>query len=122
MPSTTSICSVPGCENDATYRGRCAEHQRQHERFRGTKKERGYADAWPRLRLLHLHREPLCRECMKAGIVTTGQEVDHIIPHDGTPELRLNSANLQTLCRHHHSQKTMRETLAKKAVDRDASK
>lgn len=68
-----------------------------------------YGADWRRLREFHLKREPLCRECQAKGIIKEGEEVDHIIPHNGDMGLMMDRENLQTLCKSHHSQKTITE-------------
>lgn len=57
------------------------------------------------IRRQQLRREPLCRECMKQGVLTEANEVDHI---DGD---NMNDApgNLQSLCKPCHSRKTVAE-------------
>jgi 5-methylcytosine-specific restriction protein A len=57
-------------------------------------------------RWLRIH--PLCKHCQdEGGIVTLGQEVDHITPlWKGGLD---NEANLQTLCIDHHKVKTKQE-------------
>lgn len=61
--------------------------------------------AWRRIREVQLSREPLCRECAKAGRVRAATDVDHIDGDSG------NNAddNLQSLCHSCHSAKTARE-------------
>jgi 5-methylcytosine-specific restriction protein A len=67
-----------------------------------------YGPAWRALRLVVLAEEPLCRECMKKGVLTLATEVDHIIPIvDGGGVL--DRSNLQPLCKPCHSRKTMLE-------------
>lgn len=49
-------------------------------------------------------RSPLCAECLKRGVVTEGQLVDHIIPiADGGAEMDID--NLQVLCAACHNRK-----------------
>lgn len=61
---------------------------------------------WRDARATQLHREPHCRVCAMVGIKTRATEVDHIlaITAGGHPT---NPANLRSLCKTHHSQKTM---------------
>jgi len=68
---------------------------------------RGYGTAWQRLRLWVLKREPLCRECRKAGKLTPATDVDHITSRakGGTDD----PENLRSLCESCHSVKTARE-------------
>lgn len=61
------------------------------------------------LRPAQLMREPFCRECAKRGIRTRATVVDHIKPHRGDWRLFVDPANHQSLCKHHHDQKTARE-------------
>jgi len=81
--------------------------------------------AWRRrLRPEHLAREPLCRACLRRGILNDGSltasgtrqgnpkrcrlVVDHVIPHRGDPALFLDPGNLQTLCPDDHDQNKQR--------------
>jgi 5-methylcytosine-specific restriction endonuclease McrA len=75
-------------------------------RLRGTTTERGYDEAWKRLRADHLKREPLCRECRKAGRAVPATVGDHIIDIAERPDLRLEDDNIQSLCKTHHDRKT----------------
>jgi 5-methylcytosine-specific restriction protein A len=70
---------------------------------------RGDNGAWVRLRLMVLAEEPLCRECLKLGMVEPASEVDHVISVRQAPELRLVRSNLQSLCASCHSKKTAKE-------------
>ena len=59
---------------------------------------------WKNLRDYVMARSPLCAECLKHGIITAGQLVDHIIPiADGGAEMDIN--NLQVLCAACHNRK-----------------
>lgn len=71
-----------------------------------TERLRGRAAVDRRSQWLYLH--PLCVECDKEGLVTVGQEVDHIVPlwMSGADDYE---ANGQTLCRQHHDAKTTAE-------------
>lgn len=81
--------------------------------------------AWRRvLRPAHLVKEPLCRACMRRGIINDGsltssgarQEkpkrrrlvVDHVVPHRGDEALFFDPENLQTLCLDDHDQNKQR--------------
>jgi 5-methylcytosine-specific restriction protein A len=57
-----------------------------------------------------LAEEPLCRKCLESGQVAAAIDVDHIIPLRRRPDLRLDRSNLQSLCKSHHSQKTLLES------------
>lgn len=99
-------CSQPGCAALAHYRGRCELHARNWEQRRGTTTQRGYDGAWQRLRRMVLADEPLCRHCAAADRITIATEVDHIVPLDSAPHLRLERSNLQPLCHPCHDAKT----------------
>ncbi len=50
-----------------------------------------------------LSEYPLCVMCLKLGITTPAETVDHIEPHDGDQDLFWSMDNLQALCASHHS-------------------
>jgi predicted CXXCH cytochrome family protein len=52
---------------------------------------------WRKLAKMHLAREPLCRLCLKRGIVTLASVVDHVTPHKGDLNAFL-TAPVQALC------------------------
>lgn len=90
-------------------RRRCPAHERQRDRFRGTNTERGYDGAWTKLRNWFMSRpeNQLCAECWKSGVVTPAEDCDHIEAFVGLDDpRRLDSRNLQPLCRAHHNAKT----------------
>ena len=60
--------------------------------------------AWRKLRDYKRRLNPLCEECLKHGILTPGELVDHIIPIEEGGAL-LDLANLQTLCKACHNKK-----------------
>ena len=99
-------CSYPGCPN-LTTGGRCPLHRRPDTRPTAT--ERGYDAEWRRLRAIHLRDNPYCVTCERMGKLEKAVDVDHIIPHKGDDALRLDPANLQSLCKWHHRSKTARE-------------
>lgn len=113
------VCGFAGCGKavDGSY---CEPHAelvatlsktaaRQHDRHRGSSADRGYGADWRRLRAIVMREEPLCRECTKNGRVEPTTEVDHIVPHRGDEQLRLDRKNCQGLCTPCHSAKTARE-------------
>ena len=70
--------------------------------------ERGYGSAWVKLRKVILKRDSyLCQACLAQGRPTPATDVDHIKPkaQGGTDDV----ANLQSLCRACHEDKTKRE-------------
>jgi 5-methylcytosine-specific restriction protein A len=65
-----------------------------------------------------LERHPLCVECEKAGRVTAATVPDHIVPlWKGGPD---TEANLQSLCREHHDEKSAQEALERSRGGRGA--
>jgi 5-methylcytosine-specific restriction protein A len=63
--------------------------------------------AWREIREAQLCREPLCRECTKAGRVTAATVCDHV---DGNANNNpADGSNYQSLCKTCHSAKTARE-------------
>ncbi|TWU03060.1 HNH endonuclease [Symmachiella macrocystis] len=104
-------CSHPGCPN--TTRDRfCDDHNREashrwSDERRGTPAQRGYDERWRKVRRIHIKRHPYCEDCLDDGVVNTRNlEVDHVIPIDVRPDLRLDLDNLRTRCRRHHKLKT----------------
>ena len=71
---------------------------------------RGYGYRWnTKTRRRHLQREPLCRQCKRAGQVRQARIVDHIVPL-GTPGGPGDvPSNRQSLCIACHNAKTARE-------------
>ncbi len=62
------------------------------------------SSSWRRLREYVRHRNPLCAECLKHGIITQGVIVDHIVPiSDGGAMMDIK--NLQVLCSACHNKK-----------------
>lgn len=54
--------------------------------------------------------EPLCRHCKQQGLIVPAEQVDHIQRFSGTDDpLRLDPANLQSLCMRCHQRKTAAE-------------
>lgn len=52
---------------------------------------------WKRRRLDQLTREPLCRWCEAAGLITPATIADHVVPHRGDLDLFWNG-ELQSMC------------------------
>lgn len=106
MPSKPlSPCPAAGCPKRVVPgEKRCADHalpaRAYYDDRRGTSAQRGYGATWRKLRLLILHRDPLCKACGAAA----SAEVDHVVPKrlGGTDA----EENLQGLCKPCHSVKT----------------
>ncbi|AHB05608.1 hypothetical protein U875_09615 [Pandoraea pnomenusa 3kgm] len=88
---------------------------------------RGYGADWQRLRAKHLSKHPHCVFCLRdLGMLgmTAAQVIlacaergvpepvgnigDHILAHRGDDRLRLDPANVQTLCKRHHDSEKQR--------------
>ena len=73
-----------------------------------SKQSRGYGAAWAKLRATILRRDAgLCQVCLAKGRAKPGNQVDHIVSkaQGGTDD----DANLQTICRECHDDKTITE-------------
>ena len=104
-------CRHPGCPA-LTRTGYCP----QHNPVKADRRVSAQWHAWyslpiwkDNLRPAQLLREPFCRECAKRGIRTRAMVVDHIKPHRGDWQLFVDPDNPQSLCKHHHDQKTASE-------------
>lgn len=66
------------------------------------------SSAWRKLRAVKIERQPLCEECLRRGVTTSAQVVDHIVPINkgGNP---LDPANLQSLCHLCHNRKSAKD-------------
>lgn len=78
---------------------------RRHER------SKIYQDSrWQRLRLSHLRAHPLCEICERAGRVTPGEDVHHIVSFTSAADeyerdrLAFDPDNLMTLCKRCHQE------------------
>lgn len=106
-------CNKPGCKA-LVPNGYCADHKQHqsqtYDRARTSSHDRGYDASWRATRLQALKRDQyLCRDCLQRGLVTPAVDVDHIIPVEQRPDLRLDLANLQSLCLPCHRAKTAAE-------------
>ena len=111
-------CRHAGC-SELTRDGWCPKHKPRHQRRVSEDYHAWYTlPVWTRrLRPQQLVGEPFCRVCARvypAGDPrsrTRATVVDHIVPHRGDWSLFVDPSNLQSLCKHHHDQKTAREQL-----------
>lgn len=116
MPRAPLVpCRQPGCA-ELVDEGYCHQHQvernRQYNAARRSDPSRNDAfyssRAWRRRRAQHLREEPLCRECIKLGIIVAASEVDHIVPIERGGAWFADE-NLQSLCKPCHSSKSATE-------------
>jgi 5-methylcytosine-specific restriction enzyme A len=108
-------CAYPRCgalvERNVRY---CDQHQAARnaeiDRNRGTTAQRGYDAAWRRLRLLKLSMNPLCEcdDCVRDGVLTPADVVDHRKSIEERPDLRLELSNLRSMAKAHHDRHTAR--------------
>jgi len=112
---TKKACATVGC-HAVTTSIRCDQCDRVQRRDHGRRKvDDGFyrTPAWRTCRAGFLASEDgrhlTCCECAKTGRITPTVDVDHIIPRHDRPDLAFDFANLQGLCKRHHSQKTARE-------------
>lgn len=104
-------CRHPGCPA-LTREGYCPKHKPVKAGRRVSAQWHAWYSLpiWTKdLRPAQLLREPFCRECAKRGIRTRATVVDHIKPFRGDWTLFVDPANHQSLCKHHHDQKTAQE-------------
>jgi 5-methylcytosine-specific restriction protein A len=104
-------CSMNGCgrlcENGEQY---CSEHKQvankhynKHQRDPTSNKR--YGRSWKRIRDRYIKTHPLCEECQKNGLLTTAEEVHHILPlSKGGGN---DASNLMSLCKSCHSRITV---------------
>ena len=110
-------CKHPGCRM-VTSDGYCPAHKPKAARKESASWHHLYSDPryhWAQRRTAQLLAEPFCRECSKRGLRVKATDVDHIVPHRGNLEL-FAKGDLQSLCHHCHSRKTMAEMNARNAV------
>jgi hypothetical protein len=88
-----TVCTIDGCPNDATRRGRCAEHQRRRDpnRMDGRTIQRTR-------RLLTMRDGPGCQHPDHSAACTRALEIHH---RDGNPANN-HLTNLILLCTAHH--------------------
>ena len=89
--------------------GRCGHETRQtweDDKRRGSRIDRGYDEAWIKLRAKKIATDPWCEEHLEQGELVPAEEVHHIMPFDGLDDpLRLDWDNLRSLCKPCHKAK-----------------
>jgi 5-methylcytosine-specific restriction protein A len=122
--SATSIGIAAGrCDKYAVPGGsRCAKHaviykSKSRRQRLADRAARGYGKDWVALRNRHLATHPQCSQC-GATSSAGGRplEVDHVVPFQGLDDLlRLDPANLRTVCRACHNEKKRGTKLRRKS-------
>ena len=111
MPSRMRrICAHPGCNALVVARGKCELHQQdyheqEYRQWYRTKR-------WSIIRQRQLLLYPWCAEHWRAGSMVPATDVDHVVPHNGNPQLFWGGV-LESLCHSCHSRKTMSETIGR---------
>ena len=75
--------------------------RKEADQQRGSAASRGYDAEWQALRRLWLEANPMCVLCGKPA-----KHVDHVLSIKQRPDLRLDPANLRSLCHSCHSRHT----------------
>ena len=104
-PRRDSGCLVPRQDRDRAY-----DRQRGATPDSAEATRIRHTGRWHRVRSQVLRAYPLCVECARSGITRLAEDVDHIVPLRGRPDLAYDAANLQGLCRGCHNRKTARES------------
>ena len=89
--------------------GRCVAHPSKRVVRDPNVKKLYNSPQWQSLRKAQLTKDPWCADCLERGEYVFATEVDHIVPHDGDPQLFFDPKNLQSLCKPDHSSKTASE-------------
>jgi len=72
-------------------------------------RQRGYTARWDKAaRHWRMNVQKVCQICIKTGVVSPAECVDHIIPHKGDQQLFWDESNWQSLCIRCHNQKSAR--------------
>lgn len=108
-------CREPGCPGLAIGENRyCDEHLHLTRNRYGPRYLRKLpfydTEQWRRLRIVILHRNPICQRCQ----IKAAEVVHHIKPAREYPELRFATENLEALCHKCHNKETTKEVAARK--------
>lgn len=101
------LCKHTGCQRLAGDNGYCDRHKAQQSQKNKAIHNLYDAD-WRRESKAFLAEHPWCAECLKHDVYTPATVVDHIKPHRGDKKLFWDRNNWQSMCKHHHDQKTAR--------------
>lgn len=102
------FCRKAGCPS-LVANGYCDAHkQAGYDKWMQHDKNEIYDYRWGLVRKSFLREHPLCADCLEKGIVTAAAEVHHRLKARDYPALRLDSANLMSLCKACHNVRTAR--------------
>jgi 5-methylcytosine-specific restriction protein A len=85
-----------------------AQRDREHDKRRGSSRDRGYNAQWEKAGKLYLASHPWCEMCRRDGRFTAATLVDHILAHRGDQTKFWDQNNWQGLCRRHHDRDKQR--------------
>ncbi len=97
----------PASRSTATPERR-REIRRQHDRYRGSARQRGYDATWDAFSVQVREEFPLCLWCLDRGIVTPSKEVHHLQKLADHPELKYEPSNVVAICSDCHRSATAR--------------
>jgi 5-methylcytosine-specific restriction protein A len=98
-------CPVPGCPV-LVRRGRCRLHAVAKEHARPNRDVRQWYYSVPWIHLRYQVLTDAAYTCAQCGIIQADLAIDHIVKHDGQPDLFWDRNNLQALCPTCHGRKT----------------
>lgn len=106
-------CKEYRCRNPKTQRSAyCSEHGGGVTEKAKANDKLYKQQAWAKMRVRQLSKEPLCARCMSMGKVTAANTVDHVFPH--RRDVLAFKVNLfQSLCIACHTHKTLEENKGK---------
>jgi 5-methylcytosine-specific restriction endonuclease McrA len=99
------LCLAPKCPRYAEVRGRCLEHAAEQRKGNRSSNDSFYASRpWRMSRRKQLQSFPFCQYKLASGVECglIADSVHHIVPIEDGGAKR-DPANLQSLCRSHHS-------------------
>ena len=103
------LCSHLGCkEHRSQLSGLCTKHGGKN--YVINEDDKVYRTAqWRSVRARQISTQPLCQSCLVRGVVTQGNQVDHVFPHRRIGRESFTHNLFQTLCQPCHSYKTGQE-------------
>jgi 5-methylcytosine-specific restriction protein A len=106
-------CNRPGCKElvrDRFCLTHAQEYRRKSEAQRESASERGYDNAWSKVRVMKLNEAPLCERCVIIGVVKGAVLVHH---RDRNPRNNLMD-NLESLCDPCHDKEHQKDVWRRK--------